>query len=264
MNTTKKIGLLLLALSFSSAALAQGGVKPPPITPPPPTTPPPPITTPPTVQPGLAPQPISFQPTGGSTYALFFMNPNRIRSSPAQELATLQGQLSPSGLSPCLVNADVNASPIKCGGGLVQFGANELYSYGRPFNLRRVPLTLNTGVKQVFAANFRSPVGIFPGQSVGNAVHVHSNVPLAQFAMNFDSGQAGAPSISSVQFIVGTGVTAFSLPRQLLAPGTTQWAGVQVPAGFTDLLIVSAGAATNSQAFVADQFSVVTKAKFAP
>ena len=264
MNTLKQLGLLLLALSFSSAALSQGGVKtpppPPPITfnpppPPPPTTPKPPPTT------GLRPVLISSQPTGGTTYALFFMNTKRLVSSPVRELAALQDQLSFYGLSPCVVTADINATSIKCGNGLVQFGTNELYSYGRPFNLQKVPyFTPNRGVKQVFGANFRSPVGLLPGDSVGRVVHVHFNLPVSQFAMNFDSGQLSAPSIGSVRFVLGTGANAVSLMQPLTA-GTTRWVGVQDPAGFTDLDVVSVG---SSKAFVTDQFSVVTKTQFIP
>ena len=259
MNTTQKLGLLLLALSFSGAALAKGGVKPPP---PPPTTTPPPSTT------GSAPALISYQPTGGTTYALFYMNTQRLVSSQAQELARLTDQLSPFGLSPCLVAADVNATPIKCGNGLVEFGTNELYSYGRPFNLQKVPLTLDRGVKQVFGANFLSAVRLIPGDSTGRTVHFHSKELVAQVAINIDSGQLGAPSIYAVKFVVGTGVDQVAL-TQVLQPGT-QWAGVQVPAGFTDLAVVplldpnQLNITTNAQAYVTDQFSVVTKAQFIP
>ena len=247
MNTTKKSGLLLLALSFSGAALALPSVLP---------------------LPGAAPQLFPYQPVGGNTYALFFLNNKTIKSSPGQELATLKAQLLPSGLSPCLVSADVNATPINCGNGLVSFGANEQYSYGRPINLQKLPLTLNKGVKQVYAANFRSPVGLIPGDKQGKVVDVHFNQPVAQFAMNFDSGQVGAPSIYAVKFVMGTGVNQVAL-TQVLQPGT-QWAGVQVPAGFTDLAVIpmsdpripATNQTTTARAFVGDQFSVVTKAQF--
>lgn len=254
MNTLKQLGLLLLMLSFSNAALSrQGKVTP--------QTSSPPTTTIPTQKPSPRPVLISAQPTGGTTYALFFIDKKRLVSSVAQELETLNGQLSLFDLSPCLVTADLNATPITCGKGLVQFGTNELYSYGRPFNLQKVAFTPDKGVKQVFGANFRSPVGLLPGDSVGRAVHVHFNQAVYQFAMNFDSGQSLTPSIGSVKFIVGTGAEAISF-KQTLAPGTTQWAGVQVPAGFTDLVVVPLEGAT--QAFVTDQFSVVTKAQFIP
>lgn len=261
MNTSKPLRVLLLALSFSSAVLArQGGRDIPPI--PVPTPIPTPVPTPtqkptPNSQPSL----ISYQPTGGTTYTLYFMDRKRLLSSAVQELATLNRQLRPFGQSPCLVTADLNATPIKCGNGLVQFGTNELYTYGRPFNLQKVPLNLDRGVKQVFAADFRSPVGLIPGDPVGRAVHIHFNQPVSQFAMNIDSGQPLAPSIGAVRFIVGTGANAVSL-EQPLDPGTTQWAGVQVLSGFTDLIAVPIEGA--SQAFVIDQFSVVTKTQFIP
>lgn len=273
MHTFKQLGLLMMALSVSNAALSrQGNTQPPP--PPPPATPVPlpvpsptitPIPAPPTTL--SKPQPIpqatliSYQPTGGKTYALFYMNPKRLQLPLFQELSILNNQMSLSGVSPCLVSADINATGITCGKGLVKFGTNELYSYGRPFNLQKVPLTLDKGVQQVFGADFRSPVGLVPGDPVGKSVSVHFNQPVSQFAMNFDSGQATAPSIGAIQFIVGTGTNAVSL-TQTLAPGTTQWAGVQAPGGFTDLVMVPLEGAT--QAFVIDQFSLVTKAQFVP
>lgn len=261
MNTSKQLRIFLLAFSFSSAVLArQGGKDIPPLPTPTPTPTPIPASKP-SPTPNSQPAIIQYQPTGGSTFTLFFMDKKRLLSSPAQEWATLQGQLSSFGISPCLVTADLNATPIRCGNGLVQFGTNELYTYGRPFNLQKVPITLNRGVKQVFAADFRSPAGIIPGDPVGRVVHVQFNQPVSEFAMNFDSGQALAPSIGAVRFIVGTGENAVNL-EQPLDPGTTQWAGVQVPSGFTDLVVVPLEGAT--QAFVIDQFSVVTKAQFNP
>ena len=258
MNTTKKLGLLLLALSFSNAALAANTVKP--------TRPPVPTPKPPPVIPGLAPALMPFQPVGGTTFSMFMINAKKIASTPFKELATLTGQLSPFGLSPCLVVADLNATPIVCGNGLVRFGTNELYTYGRPFNLQKVPLTLHKGVSQPFAANFRSTVGLIPGDSVGRTVHVHFNKPVAQFAMNLDSGQLGAPSIDSVKFVVGLGANQVEL-TQPLQPGT-QWAGIQLPSGFTDLAIIPQGdplnPTTNALGFATDQFSVVTTAQFNP
>ncbi|MDD1620373.1 MAG: hypothetical protein LUQ11_02745 [Methylococcaceae bacterium] len=260
MNTSKPLALLLLALSFSSAVLArQAGKHPTPL--PPPATPTPVPAPIPAPTSDSQPTLISYQPTDGTTYALYFMDRKRLGLSLAREWATLQRQLRPLGLSPCQVAADINATPVKCGNGLIQFGANELYTYGRPLNLQKVPLTLTKGIKQVFSANFRSPKGLIPGDSIGRMVHVHFNQPVSQFAMNFDPGQTLAPSLGAVQFIVGTGKTAVSLKQSLLA-GTPQWLGVQFPAGFTDLVVVPLDGAT--QAYVTDQFSVVTKAQFIP
>lgn len=255
MNAKKKLVFLLLGLSLSDIALSAGKV----VLPQSPT--PTPITTTPNVQTGLTPSLITFQPTGGSTFPLFLINNRRIVSPRFQALATLKNQLSPYGLKPCLVVADINATPIGCGNGLVQFGANELYTYGRAINLQKVPVALARGVSQPFAANFRSPVGLIPGDTVGRVVHVHFNEPVAQFAMNFDSGQLLTPSIDSVKFVLGSGTNAVQL-TQPLVPGKAQWAGVQVLEGITDLAIVPVGGATH--AFTADQISVVTKAKFLP
>jgi hypothetical protein len=260
MNTTKKLGLLLLALSFSNAALAVKIDKPIP------TPIPIPTPTPPPVIPGLAPALMPFQPAGGTTFATFLINAKKAGSTTIKELVKLTGQLKPFGLSPCLVAADLNATPITCGNGLVKFGTNELYTYGRPFNLQKVRVKLNKGVSQPFAANFRSSVGLIPGDNVGRTVHVHFNEPVAQFAMNLDSGQLSAPSIDSVKFVVGLAPDQVEL-TQFLQPGT-QWAGVQLPSGFTDLAIIPQAdplnPTTNALGFATDQFSLVTAAQFNP
>ena len=167
-----------------------------------------------------------------------------------------------TGVTPCLANADTNATPIVCGKGLVSFGANELFTYGGPLDNLVKFRGLPRGVRQTMAANFRSPVGLIPGGKAG-VVHIHFNKAVTEFGMNIDSGQFIAPSIDAVQFVIGIAPNQLTLARQHLIPGTAQWVGVKLAQGFTDLAIIPLGIAaspfdtTNSLAFKADQFTAV-------
>lgn len=254
MSTKKHFGLLLLAAAsisgVSALAVAKAGTSSTSTTL---TTSTPTTST--ILTPDIAPSLITAKPTGGSTYALFFMNKKKIKLTAAQEMAVLSSQLSVYGISPCRVTTDINGTPISCGAGLVSFGANQLYSYTTPINLVYLRNDSNRGIKQVYAANFLSPNGLIPGDSVGRPVHVHFNQPVTQFAMNIDSGQLDAPSIENVQFVVGAVGSQVSL-TQALTPGTGQWVGVQAPNGITDLDVIGLG---STQAYSIDQFTVVPK-----
>lgn len=200
----------------------------------------------------FAPALMTTQPAGGSTYALFVMDTKRIpAASQPKELAALTSQLSGDGITPCLVATDINGTPVSCGNGLVNFGTNQMYSYIIPVNMVHLNFKFNTGVKQVFAANFLSPTLTTTGDTVGRSVHIHFGQPISQFAMNIDSGQANAPSIHDIKFITAT--NSFS---QTLTAGKAQWVGIDAPDGITDLDVEASG---STMAYVIDQFTVVPK-----
>ena len=277
MNTKQHFGLLLLAAASISSVSTLAAVKevkiptsPKTSTPPTktvakvvkiPTTPTTP-TTPPILPTGIAPSLIIDKPAGGTTYGLFFINNKKIVSLASQELAALTSQVNAYGILPCLVSTDINGTPINCGAGLVSFGQNQLYSYITPINLSKLNVNFNKGVKQVFAANFLSPNGLIPGDSVGRNVHVHFNQPVTQFAMNIDSGDGLSPSIDSIQFVMGAIGGQVSLTHPL-TPGIGQWVGVQAPNGIQDLDVIgldgNGNPSTSSRAYTFDQFTVVTK-----
>ena len=255
MKNKKYVALFLAGLSLimaSNFVLAKVVVKPGPV----PVPVPSPVVNP-ILLPGTAPVLMTSKPVGGFDYALFIIDPKKypLAASKTQALATLTGQLSGNGISPCLVATDINFTPITCGNGLVSLGVNQMYTYTLPINIVHLPIKFAAGIKQVFASNFRSPVGLIPGDSVGHTVHVHFNKPVMQFAMNIDSGQVVAPSIDNVQFVIGTGLTQISISHSLI-PGTAEWVGVQAAGGITDLDIVATGI---TNAFVIDQLVVVPK-----
>jgi hypothetical protein len=83
---------------------------------------------------------------------------------------------------------------------------------------------------------------------------------VTEFALNLDAGQFLAPSIDAVQFVIGTAPNQVTLAPIQLAPGTSQWAGVKLAQGFTNLAIIPKGIAgdtTSSLAFKTDQFTAV-------
>ena len=240
------ITLILLSGIISVGFAAKSGVTPLPK--------PPPVVVIPTTTATTELSTLSVQPSGGSTFALYFFDTKKVSIN--QELPILTAELAPYGLTPCTVNTDINYSPIICGKGLVSFGANELYTYGRPLNLQSQPITLDRGVKQVFAANFLSPVGLTPGDSIGRIVHVKFNKPITQFALSVDSGQASTTSIDAITYVVGTGASAVEI-TQPLTPGVGQWSGISLASGFTEVTIVPVGGTTGAQAFVLDQITAV-------
>ena len=253
MKNIKYVALMLMGLSLtlvSGLVMAKVVVNPVPVTP----SKPLPVVNP-ILLPGTAPVLMTSKPVGGFDYGLFYMDPKKfpLAASKTQALATLTSQLSGHGISPCLVATDINFTPITCGNGLVSFGVNQMYTYTLPLNIVQLPIKFAQGIRQVFASNFRSPVGLIPGDSIGHTVHVHFNKPVMQFAMNIDSGQAVAPSIDSVQFVIGVGVNQVSVAHSLI-PGTAEWVGVQTVGGITDLDVVATG---STQAFVIDQVVVV-------
>lgn len=197
------------------------------------------------------------QPAGGKTFAMFYINTAK-SFSPAREMDTLTTSLAPLGITPCRVGADINFTGISCGSGLVSFGTNEMYTYGRPLNIDSIPMSLNKGVKQVFAANFSTPVGIIPS-SASSVVHIKFNEPVVEFSINVDSGQKNAPSIDTLTFVAGPADAQTSVSHAMVA-GAGQWVGVESVDGFTELTLVADGQLAG--AFVADKFTVVIKADY--
>ena len=197
------------------------------------------------------------QPALGKTFAMFYINTAK-SFSPAREMDTLTTSLAPLGITPCRVGADINFTGISCGSGLVSFGTNEMYTYGRPLNLNSIPMSLNKGVKQVFAANFSTPVGIIPS-STSSVVHIKFNEPVVEFSINVDSGQKNTPSIDTLTFVAGPADAQTSVTHAMVA-GAGQWVGVESVDGFTELTLVADGQLAG--AFVADKFTVVTKADY--
>jgi hypothetical protein len=232
MNRLKIAGLLVLGLQFTQSALAD-----------------------PVISLG--------QPLGGKTFAMFYMNNKKIDSSPAQELIALTNLLNKQnqGISPCMVNTDINAIGISCGGGLVKF-VEGFYSNILSFNLKNELINLRKGLKQVNGSNFRSPTKLVPGDSVGRDIHIVFNKPVYEFAMNFDSTTnynsrtkvtTGGSSIDSVKFLVNGAVV-----QSDLTPTSTQWVTVSDSKGMKDLWINPVGGDSSARAFRMNKFSVVT------
>ena len=207
-----------------------------------------------------------IQATGSSSFLVVYMDTSKIVGTVAQQTALINyrlGILNPSAkISACLVGADINATGINCGNGLVQFNTYDYYTFTRPFNLQKLPIVYPRGVKEVFGADFKSPVGTIPGDSQGRVVHLHFSTPISQFLIHVDSGQPVAPSVSGIQFVVSNGTLKVSKPLTQTLTAPTQFVGIQRASGFTDVEITPLGG--QSQAFAADLYTVVPKIKFVP
>ena len=272
MNNLQRASLFALAIVISASALAKNtGITP--------------ITSTPII-PVLSSNPQTLdvvtidgiQSTGSTSFVFIYMDPKKIlQSQIAKELANVNNQLaglnSASPISACKVSFDFNSSGMNCGNGLIQFNTYDFYTYKHPFNLTTLPIVFNKGVAEVFGANFITPTASFIGDNAGRVVHIHFGVPVSQFLIHVDSGQAAAPSVGNIQFTVSNG--ALDVPTDSIgyvAPtdvadssvvtltSPTQFVGVQRDGGFTDVRITASGG--QSQAFVADLFSVVTSANF--
>lgn len=210
---------------------------------------------------------------GATQYSLFYIDASRLRDqTPAQARATLEGQVAPYGITPAYVNADLNATPITCGP--MHFGFAELYSYNRESimpSVEEIPLnlTLDRGVKNLLAVNFRTPVLVGDPTDVGHAVHIHFDQPVKQFGMMVDATAAigGMLITDTLRFEAqtdtdGDGLLETVAIERNMTVDAPEFVGVDVPTGFTDLLVTPLGGMT--QAFIADRFSYAPLPPVAP
>lgn len=210
---------------------------------------------------------------GATTYSLFYIDVTRLKDQTlAQAQAHLVSQVEPYGITPAYVNADLNATPITCGP--MHFGVFELYSYNRESLLQSVEappinLILDKGVKNLLAVNFRTPVLVGDPADPGHPVHVHFDQPMRQFGLKIDATAAAGGFLitDTLRFAVQTDVDGDGLKETVtidraMNVDVAEFAGIDVPTGFTDLLLTPLGGAT--QAYMADYFSYVPMPPVAP
>ena len=222
-----------------------------------------------------APNLISAMGNGATTYSMFVVDVAKALKagfSVAQAQSALQTELDLNTTAPkltaCYVAGDLNITPVNCGNGAIQFRNADFYTYNIPSNIKIYPMskTLNPLFLETQGANFLSSttnaVGqIIPGDTIGRVVNVHFKQRVAQFGMLVDAGQAGAPSVSGIQFLVNRQTTQV----QTLTGGVPTFAGVEDAAGFTDVTIITSGeigSTTEARAWIADHFSFVPLAAF--
>lgn len=218
---------------------------------------------------------ISGVQSTAKSFAVFFINQKRVSMNLAMSL--LKGTIGPE-FQPCAVTIDLNATPVNCGSGLVQFGSNEVFTAKDSVTpgLSELPLRFDpsNAANEVYLANYRTPQ-----DTTGVTVHVHFNTRVSQFLMRVGSGQLAAHSIHNLKFTIGTDPGGPSV-TQVLAPDDVnlgaEWVGVQVAAGTTDLWITPDAdldqylatddpiRTTLTHAWNADLISVVPTSVFTP
>ncbi|MCX7100015.1 MAG: hypothetical protein NTX38_00595 [Methylobacter sp.] len=228
-----------------------------------------------------APKLIPTMGSAATTYSFFTIQSPPAGVSALTVQTMLQGELDVSTALPkltaCWVTGDLNVTPVNCGNGAMQFANADLYTYNGasnipPFNVSNALVVgidpkKGTTLKKLTltskGANFRvGTVGVpNSGDTTGRVVNIHFNQRVAQFGMLVDSGQALAPSVSGIQFIVNRQTT---LVKPLVA-GAATFVGVEDSAGFTDISIIASGdvqSQSGVRAWNADQFAFVPLAKF--
>ncbi|MEI6270516.1 MAG: hypothetical protein WCP01_16695 [Methylococcaceae bacterium] len=228
-----------------------------------------------------APTVIPSMASTATTYSFF-----TVQTPPVGVLALtvknlLQSELNLSTALPkltaCWVTGDLNVTPVNCGNGAMQFGNGDLFTYNGASIIPNFPMskTVITGLdpkksttltKLILpskGANFTvGTIGVpNSGDSTGRVVTVHFKQRVAQFGMLVDSGQALAPSIGGIQFLVNRQTT----PVQTLTGGVAKFVGVEDRAGFTDVTIIASGdpaVTTGARGWIADHFSFVPLSAF--
>ncbi|MCX7084103.1 MAG: hypothetical protein NTY69_01040 [Methylococcales bacterium] len=209
-----------------------------------------------------APKAITAMASPATTYSFFTVNTSKIPngSTFASIQASLQAQLdlnSPK-LTACWVTGDANRTAINCGNGAMQLETNEAYTYNIGTSIAPYPLPtkeLKAAILESQVSNFISSVLGTAGDLTGRVVNIHFKQRVAQFGMIVDSGQANAPSITGLQFVINHQ----TVPVQSLTGGAPNFVGIEDKAGFTDLTIIASG---SSRAWVADQLAFVPLSAF--
>lgn len=212
-----------------------------------------------------APSAITQASAGVTNYSFFVLKAKKLRDmTVARGTANLAAALQPYGVTPCVVESDTNAS-IACGAPssptFMLPLPGEFFTYDLAFNFHDLPpiddrqvFNKDSAYNQVYAVNFKSPVGTTPGDTSGRVpIHVRFAVPVSEFSMRVDSGNPLAPASGAIQFEVN----GVAIEPQPLAVGAPTFVGVQDPAGFTEVTIIPVGG--QSQAFIGDSFSFLPR-----
>ena len=184
-----------------------------------------------------APTQVYFEDGSAHAYQFFVLNKKATNTTKL----LLANELYP--VIPVFLKTDINQTPIEVPG--AKFGTNQLYSYWGNFTFTEFK-SANKAlalVKQKFAVNFRSPVGLIPGDPTGGVVHVHFDKPVTYFGAWF-SGRVDVALTDIVQFIVNGTVI-----EEDVSSGLPTFVGVEDFGGFTDLDIVPIGGATQAYLF---------------
>ena len=190
-----------------------------------------------------------------------------------QVLTALQTDLTANKLTACNIAGDLNRTGIDCGNGDMKLATNEAYTYNvagavppyvipnitatvlDPKNGKTVINTLADVLTLGQVSNFFASTPGVPGDLTGRVINIHFKQRVAQFSMQVSAGQALAPSVTGIQFMVNHQLT----PVQAVTGGVANFVGIEDKAGFTDLTIIASG---STRAWVADYLAFVPLSAF--
>ena len=203
---------------------------------------------------------ISQRSPDAKTFSFFTIDAKRASPSVGVAKTRLSNALATYGITPCYVLADANAA-IDCpltATWHMSPTPGKIFSYSRETSLQVLPpisdrksFNKDRVYKQVWAANFTSPVGSLTASEVFPIGAVVFTSPVTEFSFKVDAGQVAAQAVDAIQFTVN-GIT---LEPQPVSAGSPVVVGVSDPAGFITVEIQGIGG--QSGAYVADQFAFV-------
>ena len=208
-----------------------------------------------------------------TTFSFYYINPAKVSLTTAVARSTLQTRLNAAGqgITACFLAADLNASNINCGNGLMNLGP-DYFSYHNATHHTVPTLTWtqadadsgldNTTIE--YGVNARSVTLVNQPTESTRVFQIRFNRRVAQFGFQVDPFmQIDTPDptegrlVDGVQFIVNGQATAVRDLTQELR-GNTPFVGVEDPHGFTEITVIGTG----NGSILADRYTVVPLSSF--
>jgi len=189
-----------------------------------------------------------------STYALFTIDSGKL--DPGESIRSLTDwlttNLASSGITPCVVTGDLNATNMNCGAGNAHFGP-DFFTHNfdsilpNPRDLLGDPKLVPKAIGITEGVNFVTPaiVGTF---SPPRVVQFRFDKRMSQFGMWIDPRNLDGSDQGGLEIIVNRQPVRIGP----LAAGAAAFVGVEDPHGFTEITIVPYG---SSQYWIANYFS---------
>jgi hypothetical protein len=210
---------------------------------------------------------------GKTTFSFFYIDPAKVSLATATARSTLQTRLNAAGegITACFLAADLNASNINCGNGLMNLGPDYFSYHNITYHpVPTIPWTQadadsgldNTTVE--YGVNARSVTLVSQPTESTRVFQIRFNRRVAQFGFHVDPFiQTDTPDLTEgrlvdgVQFVVNGQVTPVHDLTQTLR-GTTPFVGVEDPHGFTEVTVI----ATGGGSIQADRYIVLPLSNF--
>jgi hypothetical protein len=210
---------------------------------------------------------------GKTTFSFFYIDPAKVSLATATARSTLQTRLNAAGqgITACFLTADLNASNINCGSGLMNLGPDYFSYHNATYHpVPTLPWTAadqDSGLDRStveYGVNARSATLVTQPTENTRVFQVRFNRRIAQFGFHVDPFiQTDTPDLTEgrlvdgVQFVVNGQVTPVRDLTQELR-GNTPFVGVEDPHGFTEVTVI----ATGGGSLQGDRYTVLPLSNF--